>query len=105
MKGPLPVLSLSLGLVLFLQSHMTVSAQFTSEEVCGARFDLTLLIDSSGSIRDANPKSNATGEPFTADNDNWSLILMFLTQLVDLLYITDSETEGVSATNLANAQT
>ena len=43
----------------------------------GAQGDLVFVIDSSGSIRDANPSDGSY--------DNWNLILNFLTDFVDRL--------------------
>ena len=51
---------------------------FTELEDCGA-IDLCFVIDSSGSIRDSNPRDNS--------HDNWELVLRFVKQVRCLDYI------------------
>ena len=48
------------------------------------RVDLVFVVDSSGSIRDANPADNSY--------DNWALILEYVYDVVDLMNIGQDQT-------------
>ena len=60
--------------VLFL-THVINTLTLCFCTVCETRVDLCFLIDSSGSIRDNNPRDGSS--------DNWTLQLEFLARLVD----------------------
>ena len=68
-------------LSIILALNLIFMVSITKCQRCAERFDLIIMVDSSGSIRDNNPKDKSY--------DNWQLIKDFLSDTADLLEISE----------------
>ena len=66
---------------IFLALNIILMVSITKCQRCVERFDLIIVVDSSGSIRDNNPEDKSY--------DNWQLIKDFLSDTADLLEISE----------------